>query len=86
MPEISRFYGIIVKMYFSDHNPPHFHAEYGSDKAEYTIETLEVIVGKLPKRAHSLVLEWAAEHRSELRQNWQKAIVPSALDKIKPLD
>lgn len=73
-------------MYFSDHNPPHFHAQYGNQQAEYSIETLDVIVGKLPKRAHELVLIWAAEHREELIQNWKQATVPSALNKIKPLE
>ena len=62
MPEISRFYGIIIKMYFAEHNPPHFHAEYQDYKAEYAIITLDLIAGKLPPRAHALVLEWAAKH------------------------
>ncbi|MBM4175142.1 MAG: DUF4160 domain-containing protein [Ignavibacteria bacterium] len=57
MPEICRFYGIIIKMYFNDHQPPHFHAEYGKHKIEVTIETLEVRnFGKFPKRALSMVL------------------------------
>ena len=56
MPEISRFYGILIKMYFIDHNPPHFHAEYGEYRAEYSIKTLEIIDGKLPGRANALVL------------------------------
>lgn len=86
MPEISRFYGIIITMYFSDHNPPHFHARYGNDKAEYDILTLEILAGKLSKRAHWLVVEWALEHRDELLKNWQRAIVPSELEKIRPLE
>ncbi|WP_281167498.1 DUF4160 domain-containing protein [Spirosoma luteum] len=49
MPEISRFYGIIITMYFSDHNPPHFRARYGNDKAECDIQTLQVLAGKLPR-------------------------------------
>jgi hypothetical protein len=57
MPEISRFYGILIKIYFIDHNPPHFHAEYGEYRAEYNIKTLEIIDGKLPGRANALVLE-----------------------------
>ena len=57
MPEMSRFYGIIIRMYFSDHNPPHFHAEYQGKQAEYNIKTLEVIAGKIPKRANALILE-----------------------------
>ncbi len=66
--------------------PPHFHARYGNDKAEYNIQTLELLAGKLPKRAHLLVVEWALEHRDELLKNWELAIVPATLDKIKPLD
>ena len=85
MPEISRFYGIIIRMYFQDHNPPHFHAEYQGEKAEYDIRTLELLVGALPNRAHALVLEWASQHREELMNNWQKAIVPNSLDRIEPL-
>ena len=69
MPEISRFYGIIIRMYFQDHNPPHFHAEYQGMKAEYSIETLEILAGKIPLRAHSMVLEWASMHRKELLVN-----------------
>ena len=86
MPEISRFYGIIIRMYFQDHNPPHFHAEYQGMKAEYDIRTLDILAGRLPKRANALVLEWAAEHKDELMRNWQKAIVPATLDRIEPLN
>ena len=85
MPEISRFYGIVIKIYFKDHNPPHFHAEYQEYKAEYNISTLEVLVGGLPKRANALVLEWAAEHRQELLENWNLASIPKKLNKIEPL-
>jgi hypothetical protein len=86
MPEISRFYGIIIKMYFVDHNPPHFHAEYGEYVAEYDIQTLKIIAGKLPGRANALVLEWASIHREELMKNWEKTQTPERLDKIEPLD
>lgn len=86
MPEISRFYGIVIRMYFQDHNPPHFHEEYQGMKAEYDINTLNILEGKLPIRAHALVLEWASLHRTELLANWDKAIVPIALDKIEPLN
>ena len=85
MPEISRFYGIIIKMYFQDHAPPHFHAEYQNSKAEYDIQTLDVIAGGLPPRAHALVLEWASLHRMDLINNWKKASVPIPLDKVEPL-
>jgi hypothetical protein len=70
MPTISMFFGIIVRMYFDDHAPPHFHAYYGSDATVIEIETLRVLYGKLPRRAMALVLEWAAEHRDELRRDW----------------
>ena len=63
MPEISRFFGIIIAMYYNEHNPPHFHAKYQEDEAQFTIDTLEIIKGKLPVRAKALVLEWASEHR-----------------------
>lgn len=85
MPEISRFYGIIIRMYFQDHNPPHFHAEYQGMKAEYDIKTLEMLAGNLPNRAHVLVLEWASMHREKLLENWDKAQIPSQMDNIEPL-
>ena len=85
MPEISRFYGIIIKMYFKDHNPPHFHAEYQEYEAVFDINTLGLIDGELPKRAYTLVMEWALEHKQELLNNWKLAQQPSALHKIEPL-
>lgn len=86
MPQISRFFGIVIYMYFSDHPPPHFHAEYGEYEAVYTIETLEILRGRLPRRAHSMVIEWATLYRDELRANWGKAVVQRPLDDIEPLD
>ena len=85
MPELCRFYGIIIKMFFLDHNPPHFHAEYQGHSAEFDIRTLELIAGSLPSRAHALVLEWAAMHREELFENWRKTAVPEPLSPIAPL-
>lgn len=85
MPEISRFYGIIIRMYFIDHNPPHFHAEYQGEQAEFDIRTLEIIAGSLPNRAVNLVLEWANKNREELMKNWERAQVPEQLKKIEPL-
>jgi hypothetical protein len=73
-------------MYFNDHLPPHFHAEYGEHESVYTIDTLETLRGGLPRRAHGLVLEWAALHRNELRDNWQLARRMEPLIDIDPLD
>jgi len=85
MPEISRFYGIIVAMFFADHNPPHFHARYGSEKVVIEIETLRIVEGHLTPRALGLVIEWAAQHQSELLQNWELAKNKQAPKKIEPL-
>ncbi len=86
MPEISRFFGIIIRMFFADHEPAHFHAIYGDDEALIEIETLLVLRGSLPRRALALVLEWAALHRAELRQDWQRARAGEVLAPIAPLD
>jgi hypothetical protein len=86
MPEISRFFGIVIKMYFNDHMPPHFHAEYGEHIAELSIDTLEVLRGYLPNRVLGLVLEWAAIHRNELRTNWLSARTKEPLSPIAPLE
>jgi len=85
MPEISRFYGIIVAMFFADHNPPHFHARYGSEKVAIEIETLRILEGHLPPRALGLVIEWATQHQKELLQNWELAKNNQAPKKIEPL-
>jgi hypothetical protein len=85
MPEISRFYGIIIKIYFDDHLPPHFHAEYGDFEALFNIETLAVVGGELPARAMGLVIEWAQLHRSELRDAWRRAQNLQPAGKIDPL-
>lgn len=66
MPEMSRFLGIVIYMYFNEHNPPHFHAEYNEFKAAISIQTLGVTEGKLPSKVLSLVVEWAQEHQEEL--------------------
>jgi hypothetical protein len=86
MPEISRFFGLVIRMYFNDHLPPHFHAEYGEHIAEIGIETLEIIKGELPRRALALVLEWAALHRDELRQDWAMARAQQTPRGIPPLE
>ena len=73
MPTISVFFGIVVRMYYDDHPPPHFHAYYGDEAAVIDIATLQVREGKLPRRALALVLEWAAAQRDELLNDWQLA-------------
>ena len=72
MPEIARFYGIIVKLFFGDHPPPHFHAVYGEYVGVFNINTLEMFEGDLPTRARKLVLEWAEMNQSELLDMWDK--------------
>jgi len=85
MPEISRFYGIVIKMYFDDHNPPHLHAQYSGKEALIDIRTLAVISGRLPGRALGLVAEWVSLHQDELLQLWQRAKDLEPLHKIEPL-
>lgn len=85
MPEISRFLGIIISMYFKEHAPPHFHAKYGGKRAAFSINDLTIIEGSLPKRIVSIVLEWAFEHRKELLEDWIRAHKHEELKKIKPL-
>ena len=70
MPKISVFYGIVIQMFWREHPPPHFHALYGEYEALIDIRELRVLRGSLPRRAMALVLEWAAEHRYELMENW----------------
>jgi len=71
MPEITRFYGIIIKLFFGDHPPPHFHAVYGEYIALFNIETLEMIEGDLPTRAKKLVKEWVTIYKDELKNIWE---------------
>ena len=85
MPEICRFYGIAIRMFYNDHAPPHFHAEYGDDEVLVGIDTLAIVAGKLPPRATGLVMEWAALHQAELRSVWNQARNAQPLDKIHPL-
>ncbi|MGI8669379.1 MAG: DUF4160 domain-containing protein [Aridibacter sp.] len=85
MPRISQFFGIVIYMYYNDHVPPHFHAEYSGNEALYEIETLKVYAGELPRRVHNLVIEWADLHREELAEDWQRARNGEPLEKIEPL-
>lgn len=86
MPEVSRFFGIIVSMYFDDHQPPHFHASYSGHRAVVEIETLGLLGGWLPRRARGLVTEWASAHRAELMANWVRARERKPLAPILPLE
>jgi chromosome condensin MukBEF ATPase and DNA-binding subunit MukB len=85
VPRISAFYGIVITMYYRDHDPPHFHAVYGEHRAQIVIATLEPRCGELPARALRLVREWAELHRTELQANWAKARARQPLDTIPPL-
>jgi phosphomannomutase len=86
MPEVSRFFGISIRMYFDDHNPPHFHAIYWGHEVEVGIEPLTVRHGRFPKRALGMVLEWAALHREELLENWDRLHSDQTMVQIDPLD
>lgn len=86
MPEVSRFYGIVIRMYFGDHPPAHFHAEYGEHEALVTIEESRIIAGELPPRAFRLVQEWTMLHQQDLQELWEKARQLQPLTRIKPLD
>ncbi|MCD7821649.1 MAG: DUF4160 domain-containing protein [Clostridiales bacterium] len=84
MPVISRFYGLVIKMYFqqSEHNPPHFHVLYQDYMGAFDIRTLQMIEGDLPSRAQALVREWGAQHQEELLRIWET----QNFVKLPPLD
>ena len=85
MPEIARFYGIIITMYYDDHNPPHFHARYGDESVVVSIATLSILEGRMSPRALGLVIEWAAQHKEELIEDWDLAKKNQTPKKIDPL-
>lgn len=85
MPTISMFYGIMIMMFFDEHNPPHFHAKYNEFKASIRIKDLAVLNGSLPPKALGLVIEWASLHKDELLQNWENAKLGKGLSQIKEL-
>jgi len=85
MPEISRFFGIIIRMYYDEHNPPHFHAIYAESEAQVTIHPIGLLHGNLPNRAFSMVVEWTALHQRELLDNWQRLSNNQPPQKIEPL-
>jgi hypothetical protein len=85
MPELSRFLGISIMMYFDDHNPPHFHARYNDYRALISIDELIILDGHLPARILGLVIEWAELHKKELMQNWDMVKTTGKYFKIDPL-
>lgn len=86
MPEISRFFGMIITIYYNDHPPPHFHVRYNQQKAIVSIQTLEILEGKLTPRLFKLVTEWATLHQTELMTNWELARENQPLNNILPLE
>jgi hypothetical protein len=86
MPEVSRFYGIVIQIYYGDHPPPHFHAIYAGAVAKIAIDTLVVIDGALPNRAMGLVRDWASAHQQELREAFERAAALQPPGKIAPLE
>jgi len=85
VPRVSEFYGIAVYVYYREHMPPHFHALYGGDEVEVSIESLTVLAGRLPPRAMGLVVEWATLRRRELLQAWERAVAHQPPGRIEPL-
>ena len=85
MPEVSRFFGIIIAMYYNDHAPPHFHARYGEEHASLRIDNGEILEGSLGARALRLVEEWRLLHEAELVQDWARAQARQPLNRIEPL-
>lgn len=84
MPEISRFLGIVIYMYFNEHNPPHFHVKYNEYQASILIKTFGILEGKLPAKVYSIAVEWAMEHQSELLKNWDEIATTGKFHKIEP--
>ena len=88
MPQISRFYGITIWMYYDENQHsgrPHFHVRYGNTEASVDIDGTSILAGKLPVRAWRLVAEWASLHQAELRANWEQARLHRPLSRIEPL-
>ena len=86
MPEVSRFFGISIRMYFDDHNPPHFHAILGKFEAEVGIDPVALLRGRFPRRAFGMVVEWGALHQQELLENWELLHREQTPHKIPPLE
>ena len=86
MPRICEFYGIVIAMFYNDHEPPHFQATYSGQRALIGIDPIRVLEGSLPLCAQSLVFEWAAGHQAELMENWRRSRARRALVRIAPLE
>ena len=86
MPRVCEFFGVVIYMYYNDHHPPHFHAEYAEHEALFTIDTLEILEGELPRRPRAFVVEWASLYREALRANWERARQGLPLQAIEPLE
>jgi len=86
MPEISRFLGMIITMYYNDHPPPHFHVRYNKQKAIIDLNNLSILQGKLSPRVLGLVVEWATLHQAELIENWERAKNQQPINKLEPLE
>lgn len=85
MPVISEFYGIKIMMFWNEHMPPHFHAEYGNNKVLVDINNGAVIQGVFPFKQLKLVLAWCELHRDELLENWENALEHNEINRINPL-
>ncbi len=85
MPEVSRFLGIVIQMYYSEHGPPHFHARYAKYRITVEIES-GIVAGVFPRRALAAVMDWYMEHIEELRENWNRARNDQPLARIQPLE
>jgi hypothetical protein len=85
MPEVSRFFGIIIRMFFNDHVPPHFHAYYSGEEAEIGITPVALLKGRISGRALALVVEWAVDHQEELMDDWVRLHTDQPVLKIDPL-
>ena len=85
MPEISRFFGIKINMYWDDHNPPHFHAKYGEHEAVFDIQTGEKMSGRFPNTGRKLVEDWIRQNKVELLDNWERARQGQPLNKLRGL-
>ncbi len=86
VPIISQFFGIIIRMFFNEHVPPHFHVQYGEYKAAVDIRSLTLTEGRLPRRALELVLDWAELHQTELLKNWDLCQNHLRPEEIQPLE